>query len=69
MLGSDRFARTWNAAREDWLLDELVAKAHCVDGVSRRHEPTVDGLSAEQSHAFWGGLEEIFKQPSSPDAR
>jgi hypothetical protein len=54
--GHDHFLDKWNAQREQQLLQTLVEKAHCVDGLTRRREATVDGLSVEASAAFWQGI-------------
>ncbi|MBI1901394.1 MAG: DUF4392 domain-containing protein [Planctomycetia bacterium] len=42
-----RMAKGWDADDLKSLLTALVAQAGCVDGVTRRHEPTVDGLPPE----------------------
>jgi hypothetical protein len=56
LRGSDYFPRHWNAERERRLLEALIRESGCVDGVTRRCEPTVDGLSAEVLSAFWRDL-------------
>jgi hypothetical protein len=40
-------AKNWDAEDLKSLLAALVAQAGCVDGVTRRHEPAVDGLPLE----------------------
>jgi hypothetical protein len=46
----------WNVAEFAALLDALVA-AGAVDGVTRRREPTVDGLKPE---IYFSALQEII---------
>lgn len=53
---SNFFKHTWDARREQQLLEALISQAHCVDGLTRRRETTVDGLPAEQLAAFWREL-------------
>jgi hypothetical protein len=59
--GRERFLQTWSAEREHQLLQALVAKAHCVDGLTRRHEATVDGLASETLRNFWSSLLQIIR--------
>jgi hypothetical protein len=59
LRGDDYFRRAWDAERERKLLETLVVQAECVDGLTRRREPTVDGLSPEQCAEFWDHMREI----------
>jgi hypothetical protein len=44
LRGQGRLAESWTAVDEQRLIEHLVREAGAVDGVTRRREPTVDGL-------------------------
>jgi hypothetical protein len=44
LRGGDELGRDWDAVGQRDLIEALVTKTGAVDGVTLRHEPTVDGL-------------------------
>jgi hypothetical protein len=56
LRGQGRLAESWTPAGEQRLIEHLVREAGAVDGVTRRREPTVDGLPLD---AYLSVLEDL----------
>ena len=58
LRGSADLGRDWDERGERALVEAIVRQTDCVDGVTLRHEPTVDGLELA---AYLGPLVEMRK--------
>lgn len=56
----------FTAANQQRVLQEMVAHGPAVDGVTRRREPTVDGLPFLTYIQPWSGMRRLLGLPDSP---
>lgn len=65
LTGKTDWLDEWPAERQLGVLERMVELGPCVDGVTGKREPSVDGLSFEQFIRAWNEMVELVKSRNS----
>jgi D-glutamate cyclase len=59
LLGGRQPIESWTAAKQRAMIEAMVARGGAVDGLTKRHEPTVDGLTLDDYLAVFDEIRTI----------